>query len=70
MKGRAVRLGSALILMAGVCVMAGCMGLPPLAEQERKIKNNELTLRKLEPRAFVRAWGTPANQHMEFMPFF
>jgi hypothetical protein len=44
--------------------------MPPLAEQERKIKDNELTLRKLEPRAFVRAWGTPTYQHMEFMPFF
>jgi len=69
-KGRAVRFGPALIVMAGLCVMTGCIGMPSLAEQERKIRNNELTLRKLEPRAFVRAWGTPTYQRMEFMPFF
>ena len=70
MKGRAVRFGPALIVLAGLCVMAGCIGMPSLAEQERKIRNNELTFRKLEPRAFVRAWGTPTYQRMEFMPFF
>jgi hypothetical protein len=51
-------------------VMFGCSGMPTLAEQEQKIRNNDLTLRKLEPRAFVRAWGQPTYQHMEFMPFF
>jgi hypothetical protein len=56
--------------VASLAVLAGCSGMPPLAEQERKIRDNELTLRKLEPRAFVRAWGTPTYQHMEFMPFF
>ena len=58
-----------LIAAAWLLMLAGCMGLP-LAEQERKIRNNDLALRKLEPRAFVRAWGMPAYQHMEFMPFF
>jgi hypothetical protein len=67
---RSVLLGAALIVTAGLSTLTGCLGMPPLAEQERKIKNNELTLRKLEPRAFVRAWGMPAYQHMEFMPFF
>jgi hypothetical protein len=46
-----------------------CSGMP-LAEQEQKIRNNDLILRKLEPRAFVRAWGPPTYQHMEFTPFF
>jgi hypothetical protein len=49
--------------------MSGCTGLS-LVEQEQKILNNDLMLRKLEPRAFVRAWGMPTYQRMEFMPFF
>ena len=52
------------------CMLAACSGMPPLAEQERQILNNDLPLRKLEPRAFVRAWGMPTYQHTEFMPFF
>ena len=63
-------LATVLIAMAGLGLSAGCMGMPPITEQERNIRNNELTLRKLEPRAFVRAWGMPTYQHMEFMPFF
>ncbi|HEY7533752.1 MAG TPA: hypothetical protein VH681_13340 [Nitrospiraceae bacterium] len=64
------RLSAVALAVASLAVLAGCSGMPPLAEQERKIRDNELTLRKLEPRAFVRAWGTPTYQHMEFMPFF
>jgi hypothetical protein len=58
-----------LVATAALVVLAGCIGLS-LPEQERKIKNNELPFRKLEPRAFVRAWGMPTYQHMEFTPFF
>jgi hypothetical protein len=58
-----------LIAVYGFLVMSGCTGLS-LAEQEQKIRNNDLILRKLEPRAFVRAWGMPTYQRMEFMPFF
>ena len=61
---------TAFIAAAGLVVLAGCSMMPPLGEQERRIRNNELTLRKLEPRAFVRAWGMPTYQHMEFTPFF
>jgi hypothetical protein len=57
-----------LVATAGLA-LSSCTGMP-LAEQERKIRNNDLPLRKLEPRAFVRAWGMPTYQHMEFMPFF
>lgn len=53
-----------------LCLLSACSGMPPLAEQERQILNNDLPLRKLEPRAFVRAWGMPTYQHTEFMPFF
>ena len=62
-------LGVAFIAVYGLLVMSGCTGLS-LAEQEQKILNNDLILRKLEPRAFVRAWGMPTYQRMEFMPFF
>ena len=62
-------LGLGLIATYGVVLMSGCIGLS-LAEQEHKIRNNDLMLRKLEPRAFVRAWGMPTYQRMEFMPFF
>ncbi|HLZ34079.1 MAG TPA: hypothetical protein VKP13_08670 [Nitrospira sp.] len=56
--------GMALVLLPG------CSGLPSLAEQEQHIRNNDLVLRKLEPRAFVRAWGEPTYKRVEFMPFF
>ena len=69
MRNRSSVLTGALLALSALVLMAGCMGMS-LAEQERKIRNNELPLRKLEPRAFVRAWGMPAYQHMEFMPFF
>jgi hypothetical protein len=62
-------LGVGLIVVYGLLVMSGCTGLS-LAEQEQKIRSNDLILRKLEPRAFVRAWGMPTYQRMEFMPFF
>jgi hypothetical protein len=62
-------LGVGLIAVYGLLVMSGCTGLS-LAEQEQKIRSNDLILRKLEPRAFVRAWGMPTYQRMEFMPFF
>lgn len=68
MTSRSLVLAMALLATAGFS-MAACSGMS-LAEQERKLKNNDLPLRKLEPRAFVRAWGMPTYQHMEFMPFF
>jgi hypothetical protein len=61
--------GVVWIVTYGLVLMSGCTGLS-LVEQEQKIRNNDLMLRKLEPRAFVRAWGMPTYQRMEFMPFF
>lgn len=51
-------------------LLLGCSGVPPLAEQERHIRGNELILGKLEPRAFVGVWGEPPYQRIEYMPFF
>lgn len=48
----------------------GCGGMPPLAEQERHIRDNDLVLHQLSPRAFVGVWGMPAYQRAEFMQFF
>jgi hypothetical protein len=61
-----------------VCVLAilvvdflpGCTSLPTLAEQEQHIRDNDLLLHKLTPRAFVGAWGMPTYQRTEFMQFF
>ena len=47
-----------------------CSGMPPLEEQERHVRDNELVLHQLTPRAFVGAWGAPTYQHAEFMQFF
>ena len=61
---------------AGVCVVIvigsvlSCSGMPPLEEQERHVRANELVLHQLTPRAFVGAWGPPTYQHAEFMQFF
>jgi hypothetical protein len=44
--------------------------MPSLSEQERHIRENDLTLHKLSPRAFVGVWGMPAYQRAEFMQFF
>ena len=59
-----------------VCVMLSigsimsCTGMPPLEEQERHVRANELVLNQLTPRAFVGAWGIPTYQRTEFMQFF
>lgn len=59
-----------------VCVMLSigsimsCTGMPPLEEQERHVRANELVLNQLTPHAFVRGWGAPEYQHAEFMQFF
>lgn len=59
-----------LCVAVGVVACIGCSGLPPIEEQERHVKNNELVLHQLTPRAFVKAWGKPAYQRSEFMQFF
>ncbi|SLM50244.1 conserved protein of unknown function [Nitrospira japonica] len=51
-------------------IFAGCSGIPPLAEQEQHIKNNEMPLHQLTPRAFAGVWGVPPYQRVEFMQFF
>jgi hypothetical protein len=50
--------------------LCGCSALPPLAEQEQHIRDNDLILHQLTPRAFVGAWGMPTYQRAEFMQFF
>ena len=47
-----------------------CSGMPPLEVQEEHVRNNQLLLHQLTPRAFVGAWGAPTYQHVEFMQFF
>ena len=59
-------------MFAGFAIWSvlGCSGMPSLEEQERHVRDNQLVLHQLSPRAFVGAWGAPAYQHVEFMQFF
>jgi hypothetical protein len=68
MRNAAVR--SCVLGLLILSAPAGCGGMPPLAEQEQRIRSNNLTLHELSPRAFVGAWGKPAYQRAEFMQFF
>ena len=59
-----------VFVTAMIGLLLGCTGMPPLEDQERHVRNNELVLHQLTAPAFVRAWGGPAYQHAEFMQFF
>lgn len=63
---------SGWVLLAAIAIgsVFSCSGMPPLEEQERHVRDNELVLHQLTPRAFVAAWGMPTYQHAEFMQFF
>ena len=60
--------GSFVVVAIGLAL--GCSGVPPLEEQERHVRANELVLHQLTPPAFVAAWGPPTYQRTEFMQFF
>ena len=67
------RLGWAgVFIVAAIGSVLSCsgIGMPSLEEQERHVRDNELLLHELTPRAFVGAWGAPTYQHAEFMQFF
>jgi hypothetical protein len=51
-------------------MLVACNRLPLLIEQERHIRDNQLMLHQLTPRAFAGVWGMPAYQRTEFMQFF
>ena len=58
---------------AGLCcalVMIGCQSLPPLGEQERLVRNKQLTVHQISPKAFVNVWGKPVYHHSAFTQFF
>jgi hypothetical protein len=62
-----------MTILLGMLILipqAGCRRMPPLPEQERHIRDNDLLLHQLSPRAFVGAWGMPTYQRAEFMQFF
>lgn len=67
---RRIRVGLGFWLMLGALGLIGCSGLPPIEEQAQHVRNNDLVLNQLTPRAFVRAWGKPAYQRSDFMHFF
>ena len=59
-----------VFVVVAIGAVLSCSGMPALEEQERHVRNNELVLHQLTPRAFVGAWGMPTYQHTEFMQFF
>ena len=61
---------SGMSLAVAIWLVSGCGGMPPLEVQEQYVRNNQLLLHQLTPRAFVGAWGPPTYQHAEFMQFF
>lgn len=65
-----IKIGMGLCVMLGALGLIGCSGLPPIEEQAQHVRNNDLVLNQLTPRAFVRAWGKPAYQRSDFMQFF
>jgi len=67
---RRMKVGLTLYVLLGALGQIGCSGLPPIEEQAQHVRNNELLVNQLTPRAFVRAWGKPAYQRAEFMHFF
>ena len=67
---RQLKVGMGLVVVLGALGHISCSELPPIDEQAEHVRNNELVLNQLTPRAFVRAWGKPAYQRSEFMHFF
>jgi len=59
-----------VFVVVAIGSVLSCRGMPSLEEQERHVRDNELVLHQLTPRAFVGAWGMPTYQHAEFMQFF
>lgn len=53
-----------------VFVMVGCQSMPPLGEQERLVRNKQLTVQRISPKAVVNVWGKPVYHHSEFTHFF
>ena len=51
-------------------LMIGCQSMPPLGEQERLVRNKQLTVQQISPKAFVNVWGKPVYHHSEFTQFF
>src|SRR4051794_15165350 len=49
---------------------AGCSGTPPIAEQERLVRANNLAIDQVTTRAVVNVWGKPPHHHSEFTQFF
>ena len=59
-----------VLVVIAIGSVLSCSGMPSLEEQERHVRDNQLVLHRLTPRAFVGAWGAPTYQHAEFMQFF
>ena len=50
-----------VLVVVAIGSILSCSVMPPLEEQERHVRDNQLVLHQLTPRAFVGAWGAPTN---------
>lgn len=69
-RGNARRAVVAAVVLCGALAMIGCQSLPPLGEQERLVRNKQLTVHQISPKAFVNVWGKPVYHHSAFTQFF
>lgn len=58
-------LGLVLLLAGG-----GCQGMPTIQEQEQMVRDRQLTIWQVSPKAVEQVWGKPPYQFREFAHFF
>ena len=50
--------------------VGGCHGMPTLEQQEQFVRENNLVVEQVTPRAVVNVWGKPPHHRSEFSHFF
>lgn len=63
-------MASVLLGLLALLTTIGCQELPPVSEQERLVRDRQLTLLKITPMAVVNVWGKPVYHHSELTQFF
>ncbi len=65
---RGIRRSLLALPLSVVCV--ACSNMSSLEEQKSFVKQNDIRLHDLSPRAFVEVWGKPTYAHHQFSQFF
>lgn len=67
----APRIGRALrFAVVGLLFVAGCSGLPSLAEQRRMVADGDLRLQQVSDQAVLDGWGAPSYSSVQRVQFF